>query len=79
MFRMCVLTVLMETWSSRAISGRVRFVGRYRSTRSSLGLSCSGCERRSRSMLGAGCTSQQVDDVGEKGAMSRFVTRERVE
>ena len=25
------------------------------------------------------CASQQVDDVGEQGAMSRFVTRERVE
>ena len=30
-------------------------------------------------MLGAGVASQQVDDVGEKGAVSRFVTRERVE
>ena len=52
--RICVLTVLMEMCSDRAISGRVRFVGRNRSTLSSLGLSCSGCGRRSRSMRGAG-------------------------
>ena len=36
--RMCVLTVFGETDSSSAISGRDRFVGRYRSTRSSPGL-----------------------------------------
>ena len=41
MLRTCVLTVFTETDSSRAISGRDRLVGRYRSTRSSLGLSCS--------------------------------------
>ena len=41
MLRMWVLTVFTETDSSLAISGRDRFVGRYRSTRSSLGLSCS--------------------------------------
>ena len=38
MLRMCVLTVLAETGSSRAISSRVRFVGSYRSTLSSPGL-----------------------------------------
>ena len=41
MLRMWVLTVFTDTDSSLAISGRERFVGRYRSTRSSLGLSCS--------------------------------------
>ena len=41
MLRIWVLTVFTETDSSLAISGRDRFVGRYRSTRSSLGLSCS--------------------------------------
>ena len=41
MLRMWVLTVFTETDNSPAISGRDRFVGRYRSTRSSLGLSCS--------------------------------------
>ena len=30
-------------------------------------------------MLGAGCASQHVDDVGEKGPVSRLVPRERVE
>src|SRR6266487_4359997 len=38
MLRMCVLTVFTETDSSRAISGLEKFVGRYRSTLSSLGL-----------------------------------------
>ena len=38
MLRTCVLTVLSETDSSLAISGRDRLVGRYRSTRSSPGL-----------------------------------------
>ena len=41
MLRMCVLTVFGETDSSPAISGRDRLVGRYRSTRSSPGLSSS--------------------------------------
>ena len=41
MLRRCVLTVFSETDSSPAISGRDRFVGRYRSTRSSPGLSSS--------------------------------------
>ncbi len=41
MLRTCVLTVLGETDSSPAISGRDRFVGRYRSTLSSPGLSSS--------------------------------------
>jgi hypothetical protein len=41
MLRMWVLTVLTGTDSSPAISGRDRFVGRYRSTRSSLEVSCS--------------------------------------
>ena len=43
MLRMCVLTVFTDTDSSVAISGRDRFVGRYRSTRSSPGLSSSAC------------------------------------
>ncbi len=54
MLRMWVLTVLTETSSDRAISGRVRFVGRNRSTRNSLGLSSSGGDRRVSSMCGAG-------------------------
>jgi hypothetical protein len=54
MLRIWVLTVLTETSSDRAISGRVRFVGRNRSTRNSLGLSSSGGDRRFRSMSGAG-------------------------
>jgi len=37
MLRMCALTVFGETDSWPAISGRDRFVGRYRSTRSSPG------------------------------------------
>ena len=41
MLRMCVLTVFTDTDSSLAISGRDRFVGRYRSTLSSPGLSSS--------------------------------------
>jgi hypothetical protein len=41
MLRMCVLTVFPETDSSLAISDRDRFVGRYRSTLSSPGLSSS--------------------------------------
>ena len=41
MLRMCVLTVFGETDSSPAISGRDKFVGRYRSTLSSPGLSSS--------------------------------------
>ena len=41
MLRRCVLTVFTETDSSLAISGRDRFVGRYRSTLSSPGLSSS--------------------------------------
>src|SRR5260370_20146320 len=41
MLRRCVLTVFGETDSSPAISGRDRFVGRYRSTRSARGLSSS--------------------------------------
>ena len=41
MLRTCVLTVFGETDSSPAISGRDRFVGRYRSTLSSPGLSSS--------------------------------------
>ncbi len=36
-----MLTVFTETDSWLAISGRERFVGRYLSTRNSLGLSCS--------------------------------------
>ena len=43
MLRMCVLTVFGETDSSPAICGLDRFVGRYRSTLSSPGLSSSGC------------------------------------
>ena len=38
MLRMCAPTVLGETDSSPAISGRDMFVGRYRSTLSSPGL-----------------------------------------
>ena len=41
MLRMCVLTVFGETDSSPAISGRDKLVGKYRSTRSSPGLSSS--------------------------------------
>ena len=41
MLRMCVLTVFGETDNSPAISGRDKFVGRYRSTLSSPGLSSS--------------------------------------
>jgi hypothetical protein len=41
MLRMCVLTVFGETDRSRAISSLDRFVGRYRSTLSSPGLSSS--------------------------------------
>ena len=41
MLRTCVFTVFTETDSSPAISGLDRFVGRYRSTLSSLGLSSS--------------------------------------
>jgi hypothetical protein len=41
MLRMCALTVFGETDSWSAISGRDRFVGRYRGTRSSPGLSSS--------------------------------------
>ena len=41
MLRTCVLTVFTETDSSLAISGLDRFVGRYRSTLSSVGLSSS--------------------------------------
>ena len=41
MLRTCVLTVFTETDSSLAISGLDRFVGRYRSTLSSPGLSSS--------------------------------------
>src|SRR6185437_10212721 len=41
MLRRCELTVFSETDSSPAISGRDRFVGRYRSTLSSPGLSSS--------------------------------------
>ncbi len=52
MLRMWVLTVFTETDSSLAISGRERFVGRYRSTRSSLGLSCS-ISASEDSLLGA--------------------------
>src|SRR6266508_4612473 len=43
MLRTWVLTVFTETDSSLAISGLERLVGRYRSTRSSLGLSSSVC------------------------------------
>ena len=39
MLRICVLTVFGETDSPLAISRRDRFVGRYRSTLSSPGLS----------------------------------------
>ena len=39
MLRMCALTVFGETDSCPAISGRDKLVGRYRSTRSSPGLS----------------------------------------
>jgi hypothetical protein len=42
MLLMCVPTVFRETDISAAIWGRDKFVGRYRRTRSSLGLSCSG-------------------------------------
>ena len=55
MLRMWVLTVFTETDSSLAISGRDRFVGRYRSTRSSLGLSCS-------ISAGVGSWSDATDD-----------------
>jgi ubiquinone biosynthesis protein len=41
MLRMCALTVFGETDSCPAISGRDKLVGRYRSTRSSPGLSSS--------------------------------------
>ena len=63
---MWVLTVLTETSSDRAISGRVRFVGRNRSTRNSLGLSASGGDRRFLlRRIGrprAGDTSRRADD-----------------
>ena len=79
MLRIWVLTVLTETSSDRAISGRVRFVGRNRSTRSSLGLSSSGGGRRFRSMSWRRCASQEVNDIGEQGAVRRLVTWEDVE
>ncbi len=41
MWRRCVLTVLAETNSSAAISGALRLLGRYRTTRSSASLSSS--------------------------------------
>ena len=79
MLRICVLTVLMETWSDRAMSGRVRFVGRNRSTRSSLGLSSSGCGRRSRSMRGAGVPRSRSMTSTSKRAVRRLVAWEGVE
>jgi hypothetical protein len=63
MLRMWVLTVFTETDSSLAISGRDRLVGRYRSTRSSLGLSCS-------ISAGEGSWSDATDDPRMTSAMS---------
>ncbi len=73
MLRTCGLTVLSETHSSLAISGRDRLVGRYRSTRSSAGLSlrehpldhrrCVEVRRRCWQFGAAVCTGGMTDRV----------------
>ena len=69
MLRRCVLTVFSETDSSPAISGRDRFVGRYRSTLSSPGLSSSAGGHED-CLVAAGGALQDVEDVGEQRGCS---------
>src|SRR6266702_200528 len=74
MLRRCVLTVFSETDSSPAISGRDRFVGRYRSTLSSPGLSSSagGHEDCSVAAGGEPCRTSRMS-VSSAGAAERDV------
>ena len=65
MLRMCVLTVFTDTDSSAAISGRDRFVGRYRSTFSSPGLSSSACSGARPNRAGR-CSQRR--EAGEGGS-----------
>jgi hypothetical protein len=70
MLRTCVLTVFTETESWLAISGLERFVGRYRSTLSSLEVSSSVGGAAAWSRARQRRTVQHIEDV-------RAVRRER--
>src|SRR6266851_5374617 len=59
MLRIWVLTVFTETDSSLAVSGLERFVGRYRSTRSSLGLAAPLTVRARTAGAGETCRGQR--------------------
>src|SRR6266851_7620082 len=59
MLRIWVLTVFTETDSSLAVSGLERFVGRYRSTRSSLGLAAPLTVRAHTAGAGETCRGQR--------------------
>ena len=65
MLRMCVLTVFTDTDSSAAISGRDRFIGRYRSTFSSPWLSSSPWAAPGWSLAARDLPRNDVQDVGQ--------------
>jgi hypothetical protein len=73
MLRMCALIVFGETDSSPAISGQDKWLGRYRSTRSSPGLSSSAGGDGNRT-LGAGdapCRASRMSASSPACAVSR--------
>src|SRR5215208_2668203 len=72
MWRRCVRTVLFETYSSDAISGALRLLGRYRTTRSSASLSA----LRSGAAAPGGRTGpagEHLEDLGEQRRVRRPV------
>ena len=86
MLRMCVLTVFGETDRSRAISSLDRFVGRYRSTLSSPGLSSSVARRGrppgappARGLSAPRPPDVNVEDIGEQRGVCRLVPRQVLE
>ena len=78
MLRRCVLTVFTETDSSPAISGRDRFVGRYRSTLSSPGLSSSAGGAQVRSVAGRDEPRRTPRMSAQQRRVSRLVPRQRL-
>jgi hypothetical protein len=70
--------VFTETDNWPAISGLDRFVGRYRSTRNSPGLSASAGGRRMPSGPD-GCALHHVEDVGQQRGVGGLVPRQRLQ
>ena len=79
MLRIWVFTVLTETDSSLAISGRERLAGRNHSTLGSLGLSGSTRGDRDCSLGSMDKPRMKVQDVGQQCRVSGLVARYRLE